>query len=74
MDTDLFFVLGLALGVLMIPAIASAVLDGRAPRTPAFLMIIGGLMIGYAVMQKPNTYSFDTIDDTVVRVIGRYTN
>ena len=74
MDTDLLFVLGLALGVLAIPAIVSALLDGRAPRTPAYLLIIGGLMVGYAVLQKPSTYNFDTIDDTVTRVIARYTS
>ena len=44
MDPDLFFVVGFVLGVLAIPAIASAFLDGRAPRLPAYLFIIGGLM------------------------------
>ena len=74
MDTDLLFILGLALMVLMIPAIFSALMDARAPRTPAFLAIIGGLMIGYAVLQKPNSYGFNNIDDTLKRVISRYTN
>jgi hypothetical protein len=31
-------------------------------------------MIGYAVQQKPNTYGFDTIPETFVRVVARYTN
>ena len=74
MDSDLFFILGLALAVLMIPAIVSALIDARAPRTPAMLAIIGGLMIGYAVYEKPNTYGFDTIGDTLQRVVSRYTN
>ena len=74
MDTDLLFVLGITLAVLMIPSIISALIDGRAPRTPALLMIIGGLMIGYAVMQRPMAYGFDTILDTFVRVIGRYSS
>lgn len=74
MDPDLLFVLGIVLGVLMIPAILSALIDGRAPRTPALLVIIGGLMIGYAVMQKPTSYGIDQIPDTFVRVIARYTN
>jgi hypothetical protein len=74
MDTDLLFVLGLVLGVFTIPAMMSALIDGRAPRTPAMLVIIGGLMIGYAVQQKPNTYGFDTIPETFVRVVARYTN
>ena len=74
MDPDLFFVGGLAVCVFSIPAIASALLDGRAPRLPAYLIVIGGLMVGYAVQQKPNAYGFDTVQDTIVRVIGRYTN
>lgn len=74
MDTDLFFVVGLAMGVIAIPAITSAFLDGRAPRLPAYLVVIGGLMIGYAVQQKPNAYGFDTVPETISRVIARYTN
>ena len=73
MDTDLLFVLGIVLVVLTIPAIISALIDGRAPRTPAFLVIISALMIGYAVQQKPGSYGFDKIPDTFVRVIARYT-
>lgn len=72
MDSDLLFVLGIVLSVLMVPAIISALIEGRAPRTPAILVIVGGLMIGYAVMQKPMTYGFNTIPDTFVRVIARY--
>ena len=72
MDTDLLFVLGIVLGVLALPAVVSALLDGRAPRTPASLIVIGGLMIGYAVMQKPGVYGFDTIDDTLARTFARY--
>ena len=73
MDTDLLFVLGLGIGVLMIPSILSALIDGRAPRTRAFPMIVAALMIGYAVMQKPGSYGINKIPDTIVRVIGRYT-
>ena len=72
MDTDLLFVMGMVLGVFSIPAIASALLDGRPPRTPAVLIIIGGLMIGYAIQQKPGTYGLDTITDVFSRVIARY--
>jgi uncharacterized membrane protein len=72
MDTDLLFVMGMVLGVFTIPSIASALLDGRPPRTPAILIIIGALMIGYAIQQKPGTYGFDTIPDTLSRVVARY--
>lgn len=72
MDLDLLFVLGVALGVLMIPAVVSAILDGRTPRTPAILLIVSGLMIGYPIMQKPNAYSFAEIPELVTKVLGRY--
>jgi hypothetical protein len=74
MDPDLLFVLGISLGVFTIPAIFSALIDGRAPRTPAFLIIIGGLMIGYAVQARPAAYGFDTIPETFARVIASYAN
>lgn len=72
MDADLLFVLGIVLGVFSIPSITSALLDGRPPRTPAVLILIGALMIGYAVQKKPGTYGFDTIPDAFSRVIARY--
>ena len=74
MDPDLFFVFGLALGVLSVPAIVSAFLDGRTPRLPAYLILIAALMVGYAIQQKPQSYGVDTIDDTLARVISRYMN
>ncbi len=73
MDPDLFFVVGFVIAVLAIPAIVSALLDGRAPRLPAYLILIGGLMIGYAVQQRPTSYGFDTLPDVFVRVVARYT-
>ena len=74
LDFDLLFVLGICLGVLILPAVVSAILDGRAPRTPALLLIISALMIGYAVLQKPTGYSLASIPDVFANVIARYTN
>jgi hypothetical protein len=72
-DTDLLFVLGIALVVLSLPAIVSALIDGRAPRTPALLILIAASMIGYAILQRPMAYNFDQIPDVFARVIARYT-
>jgi len=74
MDTDLLFVVGLGLGVLAIPSMVSAFVDGRAPRVPAYLIILGGLMIGYAVQQRPSAYGFDTVPEVMMRVVARYLN
>lgn len=70
MDNDVFFVVGCIVTVFSIPAIISAFSDGRAPRAPAFVVLIGGLMIGYAMNQRPGAYSFETLPDVFVRVIG----
>ena len=72
MDSDLFFVVGVVIAVFSIPSIVSALTDGRAPRTPALLIIIGGLMIGYAMQQRPGVYGLETLPDTFVRVVARY--
>jgi uncharacterized membrane protein len=70
MDTDLFFVVGVIIAVFSIPSIVSALTDGRAPRIPALMIIIGGLMIGYAMQQRPGVYGLETLPDTFVRVVA----
>ena len=72
MDTDTFFVFGAIIAVLAIPAVTSAFLDGRTPRVPAIIVLIGGIMIGYAISQRPNAYNFETLPDVFVRVIGSF--
>lgn len=73
-DLDLIFVLGVCLAVLILPAIVSAILDGRTPRTPALLLVISALMIGYAAFEKPSAYTLSNIPDVFANVIARYTN
>lgn len=73
MDTDLIFVVGVVIAVLSIPAIVSAFMDGRPPRAPALIILIGAVMIGYAVRERPMTYSLDTVPDAFLRVIADYT-
>ena len=70
LDTDTFFVFGVVIAVLAIPAVISAFLDGRTPRVPAIIVLIGGAMIGYAVSQRPGSYNFETLPDVFVRVVG----
>jgi uncharacterized membrane protein len=74
MDSDVLFVVGFAIAVLSIPAIVSAFSDDRSPRVPAIVVLIGGLMIGYAINDRPNAYSFETLPDVFVRVIGKVMN
>lgn len=72
MNTDLIFIVGVAIAILAIPAIVSAFLDGRTPRAPALVILIGALMIGYAVRERPMAYTFDTIPDVLMRVIADF--
>ena len=73
MDTDMIFVMGFVLLVLSIPAMLSAFLDGRTPRAPALIIMIGVLMVGYAVHKRPMTYSVERIPDTFLRVYADFT-
>lgn len=74
MDSDIIFVVGFIIAVLSIPAMVSAFSDGRSPRVPAIVVIIGGLMIGYAMNEKPGAYNFETFPNVFVGVIGKLVN
>jgi hypothetical protein len=70
MDTDLALVLGILLAGVSVPSIVSAFSDGRAPRTAAIAMILGGALVVYALSQKPGGYRMDDIPKAFVRVIA----
>ncbi|MGC8201596.1 hypothetical protein ACP2AV_02715 [Aliiroseovarius sp. PTFE2010] len=74
MQTDLYFVLGLVVGILAIPAIFSAVSEGRVPRAAAIMVMISGGLIVLAVSQKPGGYALNEIPDVFARVVGHYIN
>ena len=69
-DADLMLVIGLALGVLAIPSLFSAWVDGRVPRGASIVVLISGTLIVLATTRKPGGYDFETLPDVVVRVIG----
>lgn len=74
MDPDLVFVVGFVIAVFSIPAIVSAFSDGRSPRVSAIVVLIGGLMVGYAITERPGAYNFDTFGEVFVGVIGKFLN
>lgn len=74
MDADLFLVVGIVIIGFAIPSILGAFTEGRAPRTAAILVMIGGSLIALAVYQRPAAYSFQTIPDVFVRVVGQFLN
>tara|TARA_R110002051_G_scaffold7035_16_gene33142 strand:+ start:1435 stop:1659 length:225 start_codon:yes stop_codon:yes gene_type:complete len=72
MDYDLIFVLGCVITAFSVPAMVSAYSDGRSPRYPAMIILIGIVMIGYVINERPSNYTIETIPDVFVSVIGRY--
>ncbi|SLN22109.1 hypothetical protein [Roseisalinus antarcticus] len=74
MDSDLVFVIGIIILAFAIPAIVSAISDGRTPRGAALMILIGGGLTALAVNQQPGGFQVSEIPDVFVRVIGRYLN
>ncbi len=72
MDLDLIFVLGCIITVFAVPAIVSAFSDNRTPRYPALIILIGVVMVGYAINGRPGAFTFETLPDVFMRVVGRY--
>ncbi len=74
MDADTFFVAGIVIAGFSFPSIVSSFSEGRGPRVAILLLVIGGGMIAYAVNQQPGKYTFATIPDAFVRVVGHLIN
>ena len=72
MDTDLFLVIGIVLGILCIPSMLSAYTEGRAPRTASSMVLIAGGLITLAITEKTPPYSFAQIPDVFLRVFSRF--
>jgi hypothetical protein len=71
-DPDLLMVVGVTVGVLTVPSLFSAFMDGRAPRAGAILALIAGVLIAVAVNERPGGYAIAEIPDAFFRVFGRY--
>ncbi|MBM1222097.1 hypothetical protein JQU17_17555 [Ponticoccus sp. SC2-23] len=74
MDWDLALVVGIVLVAFTFPAVISAFSEGRAPRSAAILVMVGGGLIALALYSEPSGYTFASIPDVFVRVVGRYIN
>ena len=70
MTYDIYLVVGIVVLVLTIPSIVSAILDGRAPRYSAIMVLIGGGLVAVAVSQNPTGYTIQDIPGAFTRVIG----
>ena len=69
MDPDTLFVIGLGLGVLSIPAVVSSISKGARPRIATITLMISGVMLVWAMSNKPGGYSVESIPAVVARVL-----
>ena len=68
MSHDMALVLGCVIAGFSIPAIVSAFSDGRPPRAAALMILLGGGLIAWAVMEKPGGYTMDQIPEVFLKV------
>ncbi|GHF08891.1 hypothetical protein GCM10016455_32320 [Aliiroseovarius zhejiangensis] len=71
MREDTFIVIGIIVLALSIPSFLSAIRDGRAPRVPAIMFMIGGVLIAMAIMNRPGGYQIEDIFTAFRTVFGR---
>ena len=71
---DLIFVTGVALVAFSVPSLMAAYVDRRWPRQAIMMLVIAFVAVAYARQENPDTYSIAVIDETVVKVLGRYIN
>lgn len=70
MDPDFVLVIGLGLLLLSIPSVLSALSESRPPRVSLIVIVAGGGMLLYAMMNKPGGYTAQSMAEAVYRVIG----
>lgn len=71
MDSDLMLVIGIILGVMAIPPMVNAFSENRAPRMPAIIVLIAGILIFLALRESPNAYTWEKLPQVFGRVFGR---
>lgn len=72
MNTDLYLVVGIVLGVLAVPSLLGAFAEGRPPRAGAILVLIAGTLVVVALGNKPGGYQVRDIPKAFVRVIDSF--
>ncbi len=71
---EFILVLGLVIGVLSIPGMFSAMVDGNPPRVATIAVVVSGALIIYAIYNTPGGYSIDELPQIIARVVGSLIN
>ncbi|NPD14234.1 hypothetical protein HOY34_03350 [Xinfangfangia sp. D13-10-4-6] len=72
MDADILLTAGVVIGVLTIPAMLAAWVDGRAGRIGTLMVVIATALVITAFTQKPGGYEVSEIPGVMGAVIWRY--
>ena len=72
-NPDYLFVIGLALAIYAVPAIVSAMIDGRAMRGGLMFLFLACAAVVVATVLRPGQYTFMGIPDVIIRVISDFT-
>jgi len=74
MSNDQILVISIILCALSVPSLLAAYSENRAPRAGAIMVLVGGMLLVFALMRKPTGYSFDEIPHVFVSVIAGLLN
>jgi len=72
MKEDTYLVFGIVILLLSIPSFISTIRDGRTPRVPAMMVMMGGGLIAIAVSYKPTGYQLEDIPAVFDSVVRRF--
>jgi hypothetical protein len=70
MNNDFILVLGVVVAALAIPSVINAFSRSKPPRAAVIFFVAGGVLISWAVIQQPNTYSLDGFPELALRVVA----
>lgn len=70
-DPDVFFVIGVVIGLLAFPALLNSFTHGRAPLKTMLLAVVAAGMLTFAVSQKPvGTYTASSMPSVFAKVFA----
>ena len=72
LTTEFILVFGIVIGVLAVPSMFRAAIDGNPPRAAALAIVVAGGMIVYSVFTTPGGYSVNELPDIFARVVKSF--
>ena len=74
MSIDQILVISIIICALSLPSLLAAYSEDRPPRVGAIMVLIGGVLLAYALTQKPGGYRFNDIPHVFLREIANIMN